>query len=75
MSQQGGGRSTYLIDDLPAELDRVHGTLVCGLLASMEAQVFITSIEQREIRSVWPAGHELAMFHVEQGAVRPGSGT
>jgi DNA replication and repair protein RecF len=74
MSQQGRGSSTYLIDDLPSELDREHSTLVCDMLASMEAQVFITSIERREIRSVWPAGHELAMFHVEQGTVTPGTG-
>jgi DNA replication and repair protein RecF len=39
-------------------------------LASMEAQVFITCIDQREIRSVWPESEELAMFHVEQGVVR-----
>jgi DNA replication and repair protein RecF len=75
MSQQGGGRSTYLIDDLPSELDRDHCSLVCDLLASMEAQVFITSIEQQEIQSVWPAGQELAVFHVEQGSVRPGADT
>ena len=71
MAQQGRSRSTYLIDDLPSELDRRHSALVCDLLASMEAQVFITSIERSEIQAVWPEGNELAMFHVEQGVVRP----
>ena len=70
MAQQGRGECTYLIDDLPSELDHEHGRLVCEVLASMEAQVFITCIEHREIRSVWPETGELAMFHVEQGAVQ-----
>lgn len=70
MAQQGRGKSTYLIDDLPSELDQEHSLLVCDLLASMDAQVFITCIDHREIRSVWPEMKELAMFHVEQGTVR-----
>jgi DNA replication and repair protein RecF len=43
--------------------------LVCELLASMEAQVFITCIDREEIRSVWPHEEELTMFHVEHGSV------
>ncbi len=70
MAQQGRGTCTYLIDDLPSELDYMHSVLVCELLASMEAQVFITAIDHQDIRSVWPETGELAMFHVEQGAVR-----
>jgi DNA replication and repair protein RecF len=42
---------------------------VCELLAGMEAQVFITCIDQEEIRSVWPQERELTMFHVEHGNV------
>jgi DNA replication and repair protein RecF len=74
MAQHGRGTCTYLIDDLPSELDHLHSQLVCELLASMDAQVFITCIDHKEIRSVWPATGELAMFHVEQGAVRHLSG-
>lgn len=70
MAQQGRGACTYLIDDLPSELDYRHSLLVCEVLASMEAQVFITCIDHRDIRSVWPETSEMAMFHVEQGAVR-----
>ena len=70
MAQQGRDTCTYLIDDLPSELDHRHSLLVCDLLASMEAQVFITCIDHRDIRSVWPETGELAMFHVEQGTVR-----
>jgi len=70
MTHQGRGHCTYLIDDLPSELDRDHGRLVCSVLASMDAQVFITCIDPAEIRSVWPAASKLTMFHVEQGKVK-----
>ena len=73
MSEMGKGHCTYLVDDLPSELDREHCGLVCGLLASMDAQVFITCVQQRDIGDVWPEhDHQgLAMFHVEHGAVTP----
>ncbi|MDG2047886.1 MAG: DNA replication/repair protein RecF [Halioglobus sp.] len=69
MARLGVGKCTYLIDDLPSELDNAHSILVCELLASLKSQVFITCIDQREIRSVWPPSEGLAMFHVEQGVV------
>lgn len=71
MSELGKGRCTYLIDDLPSELDRQHGELVCGLLASMHAQVFITCVQRQDVESVWPEGSSLAMFHVEHGQLEP----
>ncbi len=74
MARQGRGTCTYLIDDLPSELDYKHSVLVCEVLASMEAQVFITCIDHQDIQSVWPGTEEFSMFHVEQGAVRHVSG-
>lgn len=75
MSEQGKGRCTYLVDDLPSELDLEHSRQVCELLASMEAQVFITCVDQADIASVWPDDKaEIAMFHVEHGAVKQVSG-
>ena len=72
MSEQGKGNCTYLVDDLPSELDLAHSRQVCELLASMKAQVFITCVEQSDILSVWPEGaSDIGMFHVEHGAVRP----
>jgi len=71
MSESGSGKCTYLIDDLPSELDDGHARLVCALLASLDAQVFITCVEQQEVRSVWPEGSKLTMFHVEHGSVAP----
>ncbi len=78
MSDQGKARCVYLVDDLPSELDEAHGARVCELLASMQAQVFITCIEQADIERLWPdsGGAQMAMFHVEQGSVEaviPGS--
>ena len=70
MSESGRGKCTYLIDDLPSELDRQHSELVCAQLAAMDAQVFITCVQQQDIRSVWPETMELAMFHVEHGTVQ-----
>lgn len=72
MAQQGKGSCTYLVDDLPAELDQEHGRLVCESLASMGAQVFITCIDQADIAAVWPSDQPgAALFHVEQGEIRP----
>lgn len=69
MAEVGAGNCTYLIDDLPSELDENHSRLVCRLLADMEAQVFITCVEKDDVRSVWPEEETLAMFHVEHGQV------
>ncbi|RLA36546.1 MAG: hypothetical protein DRQ64_10020 [Gammaproteobacteria bacterium] len=69
MSAMGLGECTYLVDDLRSELDVQHSKLVCKLLSSMRAQVFVTSIEQEDICSVWPTGDQLQVFHVEHGQV------
>jgi len=62
---------SYLVDDLPSELDSDHCRKVCELLAGMRSQVFITSVEADEITDVWPAGgaRPLTMFHVEHGKI------
>jgi len=71
MAEEGRGQCTYLVDDLPSELDHRHGELVCEFLASMQAQVFITCVRAEDIAPVWPnsGNSELAMFHVEHGEV------
>jgi DNA replication and repair protein RecF len=74
MSEMGHGHCSYLVDDLPSELDHQHAGLVCQLLSGMKAQVFITCVHKKDILSVWPEGEkdEFAMFHVEHGAVSSG---
>jgi DNA replication and repair protein RecF len=73
MTEMGHGHCTYLVDDLPSELDQRHCGLVCELLAAMKAQVFITCVQQKDVRDAWPADdqQDLAMFHVEHGAISP----
>lgn len=72
MAETGGSkRCTYLVDDLPSELDSEHARLVCEVLAEMKASVFITCVERDDIESAWPVKdkEELAMFHVEHGSI------
>jgi DNA replication and repair protein RecF len=70
MSETGRGVCTYLLDDLPSELDEQHNRQVCELLASMDAQVFITCVDRQDITDFWPTGSVPVMFHVEQGIVK-----
>ena len=63
---------TYLIDDLPSELDAAHTRRVCGQLAELGAQVFITCIAHEAMAGMWPAqAAPPQLFHVEQGQVTP----
>lgn len=73
MQAAGKGQCTYLVDDLPSELDSTHARLVCEMLAGMQAQVFITCVDREDLEAVWPAQQRdaLGMFHVEQGKVTP----
>lgn len=44
--ERTGNACILLIDDLPAELDRIHRTRVLDCLAAMNTQLFITAIEE-----------------------------
>jgi DNA replication and repair protein RecF len=63
----------YLVDDLPAELDKNHCRLVAEVLVELDTQVFITCVERKEVADVWPdtTPGGRAMFHVEHGRVLP----
>ena len=72
MTERGIGSCTYLVDDLPSELDLEHGQQVCRQLAQMDAQVFISCVDKRDISALWPVDvRPMAMFHVEHGSVQP----
>jgi DNA replication and repair protein RecF len=65
-------RCTYLIDDLPSELDRAHTRHVCRELENIGAQVFITCIDKQAMMGMWPnTAAAPRLFHVEQGRVSP----
>ena len=57
----------YLVDDLPAELDKNHCASVCSQLASGR-QVVLTAVDRGSLEAAWGTG-PLQMFHVEQGSV------
>lgn len=60
----------YLVDDLPAELDRNNRIAVLKMLSELGGQLFLTSIE-KEILDEFASGSEslVATFHVERGTI------
>jgi len=74
LAQTQGVTPLFLLDDLPAELDAESRDKVCWLLASLRAQVFITSIEQEALTPIarkQTKSHDLKMslFHVKHGKI------
>jgi DNA replication and repair protein RecF len=66
----GSGNCTYLVDDLPSELDTSHAARVCEQLDAIGAQAFITCIEAPAVERIWPSSATgPQMFHVEHGKV------
>ncbi|OGT50083.1 MAG: hypothetical protein A3F17_05840 [Gammaproteobacteria bacterium RIFCSPHIGHO2_12_FULL_41_15] len=59
----------YLIDDLASELDQHKQNNVLEVLASLNSQVFITSIHPLDLPQFIDASTSLT-FHVEQGVVQ-----
>ena len=59
--------SIYLIDELPAELDRDRCKKVLGLLAELNSQVLITSVSKEPVLAL--NNQEINWFHVERGQV------
>jgi DNA replication and repair protein RecF len=57
----------YMIDDLPAELDRSHRAAVCAELGA-ERQVLLTAVDRGSLEAAW-GRHPLELFHVEQGVI------
>ncbi len=67
----GHGACIYLVDDLAAELDIDHCRKVAGMLETMQVQQFVTCIQRKDVESIWRVSEQqdLAMFHVEHGAI------
>ncbi len=66
------GRTTvYLLDDLPAELDKHHRELLARWLESMQCQVFVTGVEREVLLNSWDQYPDIdkSLFHVEHGRV------
>ncbi|MBP9032501.1 MAG: DNA replication/repair protein RecF [Pseudomonadales bacterium] len=66
-----GRDCVFLVDDLPAELDREHRRQLCRLLAAMRCQVLLSCVDATELSGCWDglAAKEMKLFHVEHGAL------
>ncbi|ROR99025.1 DNA replication and repair protein RecF [Sinobacterium caligoides] len=60
----------FLVDDLPAEIDKRHRQTLCDLFLAQDAQVFMTCIDKASVMSCFQSNEELEVFHVEHGCVR-----
>lgn len=73
LAAESGRQCIYLIDDLPAELDKVNRQKVCAILFSLGAQVFITGTEESELlETLSNSGFEprqCKLFHVKHGRI------
>ena len=64
-------RCTFLIDDMPAELDPANVGRVGAWINQTDAQVFVTSVEIEPLLAHWPELNQRGarVFHVKQGVV------
>lgn len=69
LEQTMGRRCVFLVDDLPAELDRANQALVCSHLERLQAQTFITSIEPEALPALGGLGSPARLFHVKHGKI------
>jgi DNA replication and repair protein RecF len=68
IKQQTGKTAIVLVDDLPAELDSNHRSLLLKLLHGLGTQVFVTSTDRSHIDiSAW---NDVRVFHVEHGNIK-----
>lgn len=70
--RMNGRPCIYLIDDLPSELDTIHGKLFCNVLEQSSNQCFITCVDDRSVNDFWSAQTEKATFRIAEGKLVPG---
>ncbi len=70
LSQAIGRQCLYLVDDLPAELDRENRERVLTQLLNLKTQLFVTCVDLSALDFIHLEGPELATFHVERGIIR-----
>ena len=64
-------KCVYLVDDLPAELDKIHRLQLVSWLEALGTQVFITGVERSALLEPWAGNtrREIKVFHVERGEI------
>ncbi|WP_100638850.1 DNA replication/repair protein RecF [Marinobacter salexigens] len=67
-----GKQVSFLLDDINAELDENHRSMLACKLQELRCQVFITSIEHPDPESLWQGSQipDYRMFHVEHGTLK-----
>lgn len=70
LAAQANKGLVFLIDDLPAELDRANQGKLVSLLSGQKTQVFITAIEHETIVDVLDSHIPIKVFHVEHGGLK-----
>lgn len=67
-----GKQVSFLIDDINAELDESHRSMLARKLQELRCQVFITSIERSDPEVLWQGNQipDYRMFHVEHGKLK-----
>ncbi len=68
-SQVLGTHCIYLVDDLPAELDRENREAVLKQLLDLGGQLFITCVDLSAVLDCLPNPPEMTVFHVEHGTI------
>jgi DNA replication and repair protein RecF len=68
---ENGQGCVFLIDDMPAELDAANIDRVGRWINNTAAQVFVTGVEFKPMRDIWPELDQKApkVFHVKQGDI------
>ena len=59
----------YLVDDLPAELDRGNREKVLSQLVGLGGQLFVSCVDREALQLGLPNSPEVATFHVERGTI------
>lgn len=67
--QQSGKHCLYLIDDIASELDPHRRQAVFSVLDQLSAQVFITGIERKDLKTLID-NYQAAEFHIEHDIVK-----
>lgn len=67
--RMNGRPCIYLIDDLPSELDSVHGEQFCKVLEQSSNQCFITCVDDNSLKAYWHPQTELATFRITEGHI------
>ena len=71
LTSHSGVQGIYLVDDLPAELDKHNRIRVCELLVNLGSQVFLTSVDSSDLENSWVSTSLPRKFHVEHGKISP----